>query len=61
MATRLPTSRLLLPGTAPRVAAPAAGGCVRCAVRHYCAVYSPLSAGPPADCPFGPGPAATRR
>ena len=57
---------ICLPLSAPQPSAPlrpaaAAGSCPRCALRHYCAVYSPLSAGPPADCPFGPGPAAPRK
>ena len=44
-----------LPSSSAPVPRTAAGGCVRCAVRHYCAVYAPHSVGPPADCPFGPG------
>lgn len=38
----------------------ALGSCRSCPVRHYCAVYAPARATPPANCPFGPGPTARR-
>lgn len=49
-----PLPAAITSGEAP----PVLRGCAGCCVRKYCAMYAPASAGPPANCPFGPGPAA---